>query len=381
MLKLLKGGYCYSPEDIGKKDILIACSRIFKIEDNIAEEDYAGIEVIDCSGKIVCPGFIDQHIHITGGGGENGFVSRIPEIMLSDILTGGVTTVVGVLGFDGITRSIAGLLAKARGLISEGISAYIYTGSYGIPTTTLTGEISSDIALINEIIGVGEIAISDHRSAHPTIEMLKHIAYQARLGGFLGGKAGLVHIHIGDGKGGLKPLIELLEQSDFPIDMFIPTHTNRNKDLFKQAVNYCKNGGNIDLTAGENSQKGISVPEALKLLKEQTGLDRITVSSDGNGSIPSNSQSGSNVGKVQQLFEDIKTLILEEKIDISEVLKVVTKNPAKNLKLYPKKGTLSIGNDADILVLDSKDVKLDKVIARGNLLMDNGVLIKNGTFE
>lgn len=381
MFKLLKKGICYGPEYLGNKDILIVLNKIYKISENISAENLPDIEIIDCTDKIVCPGFIDQHLHITGGGGEEGFISRIPEIKLRDIISAGVTTVVGVLGFDSITRNIEGLLAKARGLEAEGLNTYIYTGSYEVPTATITGKVLKDITLIEKIIGVGEIAISDHRSSHPTIDMLKEVAYEARAAGLLSKKAGIVHIHVGDGKDGLKPLRELLENSDYPADMFIPTHLNRNKSLFHQAIEFAKVGGNIDLTAGQSSESGYSVPDALELLlREKVSIDRITVSSDGNGSIPSNG-TGALVGKVSQLFEDIRVLALGKKIDLTSILKTVSENVAKRIKLFPQKGILAEGSDGDILVINSHDFRIDSVFIGGEKFVDNGLVIKKGFYE
>ena len=136
---------------------------------------------------------------------------------MSDIIKAGVTTVVGVLGFDSVTRTVSGLLAKARALEEAGIPTFIYTGSYGVPIATLTGRVLTDIALIDKVVGVGEIAISDHRSSHPSLASLREIAAEARSGGMLGGKAGIVHIHVGDGREGLDPLFQLIEESDFPV--------------------------------------------------------------------------------------------------------------------------------------------------------------------
>lgn len=368
MFKLLKGGYCYSPEYLGKKDLLIVSNKIFKISDYISPEFPWNLEVIDCSEKIVCPGFIDQHLHIIGGGGENGPSSLIPEIAVSEIISAGVTTVVGLLGFDAINRNVAGVLAKARAIAKEGLTAYIYTGNYGIPTKTITGKVSTDIVYIPEIIGVGEIAISDHRSSHPTLDMLKEIASEARLGGLLGAKAGIVHIHVGDGKAGLSPIFELLENSDFPSEMFVPTHTNRNKKLFDQAIEFHKAGGNIDLTAGEKNQPGVTVPDALYRLKDFKDLENVTVSSDGNGSTPSDNEDTLSVGKIQRLFTDIKQSILDKNLDINVVLKTVTSNPAKLLNIYPQKGILREGSDADILILDKTQLNIEKFIAGGKVL-------------
>jgi beta-aspartyl-dipeptidase (metallo-type) len=268
MFKLLKDGHCFAPNDIGTKDILIAFDKICEIKDLIEPERFQNAEIIDCRDCLVCPGIIDQHVHITGGGGEQGPISRIPEIMFSEIVKGGVTTVVGVLGFDSITRSIAELLSKARGLEAEGITTYIYTGSYGSPTETLTGRVITDIALIDKVIGVGEIAIADYRSNHPLLQDLRTLASEANVGGMLGAKAGVLHLHVGDGQEGLDSLFRLIDESDFPIGMFVPTHINRNEKLFNQGVTLLQKGGNIDLTAGETVTLSRFIPFASKSEKD-----------------------------------------------------------------------------------------------------------------
>jgi len=379
LFKLLKGGKCFLPENAGKKDILIVYDRICRIEENIPENSVWEVEIIDCSGKIICPGFIDQHVHITGGGGEQGPASRIPEVMLSDLTTAGVTTAVGVLGIDGITRSVSSLLAKACSLQAEGITTYIYTGSYGVPTATLMGKPISDITLIDKVIGIGEIAIADYRSSYPTTQLLRELATEAMVGGMLGGKAGVVHMHVGDGKDGLSPLLKLLDESDFPISMFVPTHLNRNRTLFSQAIEFARKGGNVDLTAGQQTGKGYSVPDAVgMLLGSGINADKVTVSSDGNGSIP---EKDGEIGKVRQFFDDIRNWILYKGIGVDVALKLVTSNVAKILKLYPKKGVLSVGSDADVLVLNENDFTIDKVLVMGEIFVDGGKAVRRGKYE
>lgn len=379
MFKLLKNLHCFSPHDIGQKDIFVSFDKISFIADDINPSNLPHVEVINGSGCIAVPGFIDQHVHIAGGGGEQGPHSRTPEIMLSEIIKAGVTTVVGVLGFDSVTRNIAGLLAKARALENEGISTYIYSGSYGIPTATLTGRVLTDVALIDKVIGVGEIAVSDHRSSHPSLEALREIAAEARSGGMLGGKAGIVHLHLGDGKKGMEPLLELLQTTDFPMDMFVPTHINRNPKLFAEGIKYLQMGGNIDLTAGEKT--GVRVPDALmKLLEKRIPLDRVTITSDGNGSVPGEGPKP-GIGQVDDLFKDFRRSVLEGKIPFDQVLKTVTVNPAKNLKIFPRKGSLAPGSDADILVLGEKDLQIKMLLSQGKFLIRNGKLVQKGTYE
>lgn len=367
VFKLLKNVECYAPEYLGRQDILVAFDKIAQIMPNISKGYLPNLEVIECEGKIACPGFIDQHVHISGGGGEQGPQSSIAPIGVETLASAGVSTVVGLLGADAVAKSMQGLLMKARSLEVDGLTAYIYTGNYGVPPVTITGRVLTDITLIDKIIGTGEIAISDYRSSCPTKHELMKLAHEALTGGMLGHKAGVVHLHVGDGKDGLRPLTDLLEDTDFPVSMFVPTHLNRSKSLFKQAVQYWVNGGNIDLTAGENTVAGCGVPDCLQeLMDGGNGLERVTVSSDGNGS--GAGLSHTEVGSVMALFNDIKTAVMDHKLPLEAVLKTVTSNVAKVLKLHPIKGQLATGSDADMILLDGNTFMLSMLFSRGRLL-------------
>lgn len=376
MFKLLKNCDLFNPDKMGTKDILVVNDKIGAIKDKISPDCFWDVDVIDCRECFVIPGLIDQHVHITGGGGEQGPISRIPEIKLSEIIEAGVTTVVGLLGFDSISRSIAGLIAKARGLAAEGITTYIYTGSYGSPTETLTGRVLTDIVLLDKVIGVGEIAISDYRSNHPSLQDLRTLAFEANAGGMLGGKAGVLHMHLGDGKEGLGPVFRLIDESDFPIEIFVPTHINRNPHLFEQGLELLKRGGQIDLTAGET--KGYSVAEALnRIISLGFNTDKITVSSDANGSAPT----ASGISKISQLWGDLRTSLLENQLDIATVFKTVTLNPARVLKIYPQKGCIAPGSDADILICHKNDFSIKGVLAQGKIVVNDGKAIIKGKYE
>ena len=388
MLKLIKNAEVYTPDPIGKKDVLITGNSIGYLQDEISVGKSLAFETIDGRGKLLVPGFIDSHVHILGGGGEGSYKTRTPEIVLSDIIRGGVTTVIGCLGTDGVTRTMSNLIAKARGLEEEGITCFIYTGSYQIPVRTLTGSILDDIILIDKIIGVGEIALSDHRSSQPTVEEIAKIAAAARVGGMLSGKAGVVNVHMGDGKRKLSFLDEIIDTTEIPITQFIPTHVGRNPDLFQAAVAYAKKGGFVDLTTSvlktsPDDKPVTSAPFFKKMLDEGVSVQNITFSSDGQGSLPEFDEHGKflrlGVGKVSSLFSDVRDTIMNHNVPIETALKVITSNPATILKLH-QKGSISVGKDADLVLLN-EDLEIDTVIAKGRIMVRQKEVVVKGTFE
>jgi beta-aspartyl-dipeptidase (metallo-type) len=197
----------------------------------------------------VIPGLIDGHVHLSGGGGEAGPHTRVPPVALSRLTRGGVTTAGGLLGTDDAIRTPAELVTVARGLHAEGLSAYCLTGGYHLPPATVTGDVRRDLVLIDLVLGVGELAISDHRSSQPTLDELLRVASDVHVGGLMSGKAGILHLHVGDGSRGLGLIRDALDRSEIPPAVFNPTHVNRRRALFDEAVALAQRGCTIDLTA------------------------------------------------------------------------------------------------------------------------------------
>ncbi|MDY0093622.1 MAG: beta-aspartyl-peptidase [Candidatus Vecturithrix sp.] len=390
MFILIQDGEIFAPESLGKKDILLAGQKVAVLEDTIPTGfQLPNLQVISAKDNFVVPGFIDSHVHILGGGGEGGFATRTPEITLTDITRAGVTTVVGCLGTDGFGRSLISLLAKARALEEEGVSTYVYVGSYQVPVRTITGRIEDDLMLIDKFIGVGEVAISDHRSSQPTIDEIARIAASARVGGMLSGKAGIVNIHLGDGARKLAFLEEIVAKTEIPITQFLPTHINRNPDLFDQGIEYANRGGYVDLTASTTPQSlregEVKCSHGLKIMLERgVSSENITFSSDGQGSLPEFNAKGEflglGVGSCQSLFEEFRDAVLEDQIDLSIALKIVTSNPASILKLSHK-GRVRVGFDADLILLDKETLAIDSVIAKGQPMILHKEILHKGTFE
>jgi beta-aspartyl-dipeptidase (metallo-type) len=390
---LIKDGDVYAPEHKGKKDILVINDKIVFIGQNNLTSALnvvdKNIKIIDASKCIIIPGYIDQHVHINGAGGEGGPQYRTPPIQLSELVKAGITSVVGLLGTDGFARSLKALLMKARALEQEGISTWIYTGAYQYPSPTITESILSDIILIDKVIGV-KIALSDHRASHPTIDEFKKVTSEARAAGILAGKAGVVHIHMGGEKLGLSYLFDIIRNTEIPIEQFAPTHLNKkDEELFRQVVEFGKIGGYIDLTAGvsgeEKSSENIKPGKAIKrLLKNGVSIEKITISTDGNGSLPKFNEKkefvGMRVASVSSLHREFINMVKEEKISIEEATQITSTNIAKHLKLA-KKGEIRAGKDADIIALDKDTLKIKHVIARGKTLMEDEEVLKFGNFE
>lgn len=376
-MKLIKNAQVFAPEKTGIKDLFVVGEKIISVEDSISWQP-PGCEIIDLEGEILTPGLIDQHIHITGAGGKLGYHSMTPDIPVEELIACGTTTVVGLLGTDGVARSLTGLYAKVKALELEGISAYMLTNYFGIPPLTLTGSILEDMILIDKVIGC-KIAISDPRSSFPTEDELLKILREVHVGGLTSGKGGILHIHLGALPSGMKILLDLVKKFEFPIEHISPTHVGRTKALFEDAIEFAKMGGMIDVSTG-GTKFDLVYKQIIYALDKGVSIDNITLSSDGNAGMAKKNEKAEVIGfykaPVHQNLENVILLIKESGLPVEQALKLITSNPAKNLSLKTK-GRIAVGMDADFCFFD-QDMKLMGVMARGKLMMKNKkILIKN----
>lgn len=395
MITLFKQIDVYAPEHLGVKDVLVAGKKVIAVKDEIISADAQTIsglnnvkvKVLDGKGLKLMPGLIDAHVHIAGAGGEGGPSTRTPELQLSMLLEAGVTGVVGCLGTDGFGRSLDSVLMKVKALRAEGVSAWMYTGSYQVPPPTLLGSVGKDITMIDEVIGVGEIALSDHRSSTPTMPELVKLTEHARVGGMLGGKAGIVNIHMGDAKNPFKPLYDAVANSELKLKQFLPTHCNRNDYIFEDAKTYGKEGY-VDITTSSYPyfpEYEIKPANALKqLLEAGVPIEHITFTSDACGSLPDFDPKTGELTKLEMgmpsaNLRELKDAVLEENIPLDTAVKVLTSNVADILKLK-EKGRIQAGKDADILVVNNT-FKIVHLMANGELMTENGQVLRKGAYE
>jgi beta-aspartyl-dipeptidase (metallo-type) len=383
---LIRNAMVYAPEKMGRKDLLIGGNTILAVSDKIEVPNNMDVEIIEANGMMVVPGLIDNHVHIAGAGGEGGPATRTPELTLSRMFQAGVTTVIGCLGTDGLTRSVESVLMKAKSLRQEGASAWIWTGAYQVPTPSITGDVGKDIALIEEVIGVGELALSDHRSSYPTTSELIRITALARVGGMLGKKAGMVNIHLGDARNPFAPLHDVVNNSELKYTQFLPTHCNRNDYIFEDSKTYGKTGY-VDITTSAwpyFQDEEIKPSTGLRLLLEAgVPSTHITFSSDACGSLPGFDENGKLV-KLEMGFpasnlRELADAVLQEKIPVETALKVLTSNVSTILKL-PGKGFIAPGMDADLLFLHA-GMEMVHLIAMGKWVVRDGAVIKKGSYE
>ena len=362
MLILIENGEVYTPEPRGRQPVLLIGDKVARVgeTDPKVAAPLLGLEleVIDAAGCLVTPGVIDPHGHLIGGSGEEGFASRSPEIQLSEIVTQGITTIVGVLGVDATTRPPISLLAKVKGLREEGMTAYLYTGHYGIPPATFSGSVRNDLMIVDEVIGVGEIAISDHRSPQPSTEELARVVVDAHVGGMLSRKAGVTHFHVGEGERRLRPLFDLLEAyPEIRPGCLYPSHLNRSPELQDEGIELVRRGAFVDMdSATEDMGRWVR-----RYFERGGDPGKLTLSSDSDSSAP------------RQLWQVVQQCVLQYRMPLEKVLALVTANTAKVLKLAGK-GRLEPGMDADLLVLRKDSLEIMEVIARGRRLVKRGKL-------
>lgn len=390
-IAIIRHADIYAPAPRGLGNILIINDKIAAMGPQVELPPWAAdaaepVEV-DAGGRTVTPGLMDGHVHITGGG-EAGFHTQVPPLPLSVPVTGGVTTIGGLLGTDGITRHVDNVLAKACSLEEEGLSTFIMTGGYPLPSPTLTGSVQRDFACVHKVRGA-KVAIADHRVAPVSAQQLAALATDARVGGMLRGIVGMLIIHIGAAPEGLARIFEVLEQCPYLARHLVATHINRSQTAFEQAEELARRGGFMDISSGLNAHT--LGPDCLKpataiarALRDQVPAEHILMSSDGYGSAARYDDQGHVEGLVASdlhtLAAEFRDLVLEERIPLPTALLPVTRNVARAYSLHPAKGELAPGSDADILVW-SEDLRPQTLFARGRLMLRDGKALVRGTFE
>src|SRR5436190_24261999 len=98
MIEYLTHADVFAPEPVGVVNVLLCTGKIAWIgAERLDLPRSLPVRTRDLEGRRLVPGFIDAHVHVTGGGGESGAKSKVPPVMLSRFTRGGTTSVVGLL--------------------------------------------------------------------------------------------------------------------------------------------------------------------------------------------------------------------------------------------------------------------------------------------
>lgn len=364
-LTLIRGGVVWAPAPLGRQDILVAGGQVVLIQPEIRVPSGWPIREIDVNGRIV-PGLIDQHIHLLGGGGTGGPATARDALAFEDAVSNGLTTIVGCLGYDSVSKSLTALLAKCRSLRQEGITALMYTGGLTEPTPCVLASLAQDVVLIPEVIGI-KGALQEARSGPRTVDEMMRLAGQGAAAE-LAGKQPRLHLHIGRMAGSLELLDEAIDRG-LAADWVTLTHCNISSSILDAAIKLGLRGVRIDMTAAlapHTSPGAVDPVEAIRRAVS-SGVDarRITLSSDSNGASPLLSGDGNVVGaeahRPAVLVDAFRRLCAERGME--EALPMLTLNVAQGLGLSAK-GRIAEGSDADLVVL-SESLDIEEVWANG----------------
>lgn len=385
---LIDNALVHAPAPLGRRSLLLGGGKVLWMGTTALELPAVmrtAVETLDLEGRRLIPGLIDGHVHICGGGGEAGFRTRVPPLPLSGYTSAGITTVIGLLGTDDVARGPRELLATVYALREEGLNAWALAGGYHLPIAMLTGSLRGDLVFLEPFVGVGELAISDHRSSQPTLEELLRVASDAHVAGLMTGRAGILHLHVGDGARGLELVNRALDASELPARVFNPTHVNRRRALFDEAVELARRGAVVDVTAfpvGEDEDAYGAAEAVERFLASGAPAGNLTVSSDAGGCLPCFDTDGRvcrmGVGSSGALLATLGAL-LERGLPLADALPPFTSNPARVLRLATK-GSIAPGADADLVALDSGG-GAHTVIVRGKIHVADGTAVRRGTFE
>ncbi|AFU99315.1 beta-aspartyl-peptidase [Simiduia agarivorans] len=384
---LIKNARVYAPQDLGLCDLLVAGTQVLAIDKQLTLSGIA-CEQYDAQGQWLVPGFVDSLAHIAGGGGEGGFATRTPELQPTDAVRAGVTHLVGVLGTDATCRSLADLYGKTQSLNAFGLNCFMHSGSYEIPVKTLTGNLRNDLMLVQPVIGVGEIAIADHRGSQPSWQELARVVSDVRVAAMLAGKGGAVSIHVGEDPSGLTLLNQVADNTALPVNQFLPTHMGRNDRLIDQGVGFAKRGGWVDFTTS-TTDAILAMGERpahdalLYAMAQGAPLSQLCFSSDAQGSLPHFNAAGQldglELASIDSLWAETAALIRNKSLGVPDALRVITTNPARALGLAA--GKVAVKGGADFNLVDPQALTITGNVCRGRWMMRDGELLAHTPFE
>ena len=255
-----------------------------------------------------------------------------------------------------------------------------------MPPATLTGSVRGDLVLLDPLLGVGEVAISDHRSSQPTFDEILRLAADAHVAGLMTGKAGVLHLHLGDGPRGLDLVRRALSESEIPAARLQPDPRQPPQGAVRRGARAGAGRVPVDLTAFpvEDGEDAWSAAEGLqRYLASGAPPERVTVSSDAGGCLPCFDADG----RVCRM--DVGSAGRAARRRCGTCWPAACRwrrscPPSQPTRPgccgSPGKGRIAAGADADLVALDATG-GAHTVISAAQIHVRDGKAVRRGTFE
>lgn len=394
---LIKNGEIVTGEARYVADIYCEGETITRIAPNL--EAPAGTEVIDATGKYVFPGFIDPHTHIylpfMGTHAKDDY-----ETGTKAALVGGTTTIFDMCcpsrteeplaGFEmwnaqsvgkaccdfsyhmGVTKFDAGTEAQLRQIVAAGVQSFkvflAYKGAFGIDDSELyqTLRLAKELGVVttahceNEtlvaeeqkrLLAEGKTAPEFHHESRPPIVEAEGVHHLMTFAELTGAPVYIVHLSCREA------LEEALRARLRGVQVWVET-----------LIQYLT----IDKTYAERpdfegSKFVMSPPLRDKANQEilWNGLRQGLVNTVGTDHAPFDFERQKPMGRddftkipngIPAIEDRINLLytcgVKTGKIDLHTFVNVASTNAAKIFNLFPRKGTIQPGSDADLVIYD-----------------------------
>ncbi len=394
---LIKNGEIVTDAERYVADILCENETITRIDKNISAP--AGTEVIDATGKFVFPGFIDPHVHIylpfmgtfskdnygTGSqaalvGGTTTLIEMCCPSRREDTLAGFETWMMQAEGKSacdftfhmGVTKFDEKSETQLREIVRRGISSFkvflAYKGAFGIDDTELyrTLKLAKQLGVIvtahcenetlvsercKELIAAGKTDSGQHYESRPPSVEAEGVHHLMTFAELTGAATYIVHLSCREAleqalaarQRGVRVAVETLiqyltldktyaELPDFEGAKYVmspPLRDKQNQEVLWNALR----DGLIQTVATDHAPFDF---------KSQKTMGRVDFTKIPNG-IPSLEE------RINLLYTyGVKT----GKIDLHTFVKIASTQVAKTFDLFPRKGTIQPGSDADLVVYD-----------------------------
>ena len=387
MSVVVKNGNIVTPTGVFRASVFVSDGKITGLGEGVRDR---GAEVIDADGMYVFPGFVDEHVHFREPGLE---VKEDFETGSKSAVAGGVTTVLEMPNTIPPVSDVKELRRKDSIVRGKAFSDY---GLYGVLTDYSLDDLEElfDAAAVGfkAFLGptTGDIAppsdatvykaleksaakgfpiafhcenrqlveyfekLARERGEHPLVHLysrpavcevdsVRRVVYLAQK---TGGRALIVHISSGE-------TVSFLEREHLP-NVFTETCPQY---LFFDSRDYERLGTLIKVNPP------IRGPDDREMLWE--GIRRGVIKTLGSDHAPHTLEE-KNTGMLKSPsgmlgVETLASLMIDAAvrnlIPFEKVAEICSTNPAKAFNLYPRKGSIVVGADADLVIVDTKTPK------------------------